>query len=879
MFSRKKQPPKSKPRTGRNLSQYGLFDIPDMDNVGGADNMDDDDDDDELEAELLAITGESSVPRKPKKAPAAIGLPAADLDVMVATSLRDLPSDAELSGDDDDPDLLEELSAITGEEDGRVEALPSSTIPGGGSQTQGVLLRERLAMYQEAEANAKASGESAKARRFARGIKTLNELLKQAASGQPVSEEDIPPPVSVKKSEPKPVTLDTPSALVEPEPAPLVEPQPSEPAAAPVRPAPPPPIPPRGARTGVPLPGLTSQISFPETPTSPPPQVSSDEPSPTSPVADEVPSSPKKICPEPSNTLILLVGRRDEYKRAALVAKRAGDTSTAISYIKIAKQFDAVIAGLEAGQPVDLSAMPPPPSVPSPPAQQAPQSSEIQQAGAPESEMGPPPELVADAPEEFVVDVPGTVLEALEQRMAKYKSQEDSAKEEGNSSKARRMGRIVKQYADAIKQHKAGRPIPIDDLPTPPGYPPIPVEGGAKPPPSPQPAAVPSPQPAPAPPQQPSPVQPVSPQPSTSSDLSPDKPNVRKMGGSHQEKQLQQLLGKQKQFKLAALQAKKKGEVNQAKEYLRIAKGFDKLIEASNCGLPVDMATLPVPPSAKIALETDFDIVSAEDCTPGSPGSEDDILEKLEKDLIEQIKKSLETRNHFKAIGDVASANRFEQQALHSKKDLDLVRVARKHKHPVPRYHYETRSFSIVQCNTDLGDNDMELTIAQGVNYNVPNPKEIDTYIRFEFPWPTEEPYRDKTATVYNTNNPVYDEKFTLPIQRNVRACQRVFKRHAIKCEVWSKGCSLWFCSSGCCSSIHSCFSSVRGFFRGDSLIGTALVKLQPLETKCMLHETFDLMDGRKMVGGKLEVKVRLRNPIQAKQVERVEEKWLVIDH
>ncbi|KAG8305449.1 hypothetical protein J6590_069788 [Homalodisca vitripennis] len=45
-----------------------------------------------------------------------------------------------------------------------------------------------------------------------------------------------------------------------------------EPAAAPVRPAPPPPIPPRGAHTGVPLPGLTSQISLPETPTSPPPQ-------------------------------------------------------------------------------------------------------------------------------------------------------------------------------------------------------------------------------------------------------------------------------------------------------------------------------------------------------------------------------------------------------------------------------------------------------------------------------------------------------------------------------------------------------------------------------------------------------------------------------
>lgn len=38
-------------------------------------------------------------------------------------------------------------------------------------------------------------------------------------------------------------------------------------------------------------------------------------------------------------------------------------------------------------------------------------------------------------------------------------------------------------------------------------------------------------------------------------------------------------------------------------------------------------------------------------------------------------------------------------------------------------------------------------------------------------------------------------------------------------------------------------------------------------------------MDDRKrMVGGKLEVKIRVRNPIVTKQLEKVSEKWLVID-
>jgi len=38
-------------------------------------------------------------------------------------------------------------------------------------------------------------------------------------------------------------------------------------------------------------------------------------------------------------------------------------------------------------------------------------------------------------------------------------------------------------------------------------------------------------------------------------------------------------------------------------------------------------------------------------------------------------------------------------------------------------------------------------------------------------------------------------------------------------------------------------------------------------------------MEGRKQVGGKLEVKIRVRNPILTKQVEQMSLKWLVIDH
>ena len=63
-----------------------------------------------------------------------------------------------------------------------------------------------------------------------------------------------------------------------------------------------------------------------------------------------------------------------------------------------------------------------------------------------------------------------------------------------------------------------------------------------------------------------------------------------------QEKQQLLLEKRQAQFKEAALEAKRSGQIEQAKEYIRQAKGFDKLIEASKCGLPVDISSLPVAP-------------------------------------------------------------------------------------------------------------------------------------------------------------------------------------------------------------------------------------------------------------------------------------------
>ena len=175
-----------------------------------------------------------------------------------------------------------------------------------------------------------------------------------------------------------------------------------------------------------------------------------------------------------------LQAAKEEYKRRALEAKAAGDRAAAMEMMRGIKVCDNLAAEVRQGTTVDLSVL------------RQPQQSQQQQ----QQSQAPPPAVAehqaqaAAAPEDAdTVKVPATILESLKERMAKYGEEERKAKEAGNESKARRMGRIRKQYEEAIKLHRAGRPIPRSDLPDPPGFAPIPVTDSASAP-SPAPAVV-----------------------------------------------------------------------------------------------------------------------------------------------------------------------------------------------------------------------------------------------------------------------------------------------------------------------------------------------------------------------------------------------------
>lgn len=608
--------------------------------------------DSDLEAELAAITAGSSRPRPAPKKPA---VAAADLDRMVAESMRDnADEDDDDDVDENDPDLLSELHGLTGatdiEDDEQLlpadttPKTPSALAPKSAEPNIVDLLTGRLELYRIAEDNAKAAGDAGKARRIGRGLKTLADQLRQAKAGRPINVEDIPPEVTTKAAAAAPAA-----------PAPPVLPAPPTPELVPTRAAPQPP---------------------PAAPVMEHPQ----------PAATPVPAA----VTVDEEALRLLNARKREFQVAALAAKKAGDRDTAMQHIRVLKQFDLVIAEAAAGRPVDLSAMPTVPGARAasparpPSAAAGREEAEHQQEAPVAAAAETPADAVADPVAPDAPSAPATVAEALQQRLDKYQSVELAAKAEGNTSKARRYGRIIKQYQDAIKLHRSGRPVAFDELPTPPGFGPIP--GVAAPAPDTDEPAVATPAAPAVPtvaagdaPAQPTPPPPVA---ARKPPAPPAPLPAGRLSGNHSstalmQQTIQTLAQRQAEFRRAAVAAKQAGNLPQAKEYLRQHKQLEQLLEVARGGMPVDLGTVPLGPAEQARLEDTFDMVSESDCAADEAGGLGNIGARLEQQLLQQLAQCKQTRDHHRAMGDVAGTNRFENLAMAVQRDCDILRLAR----------------------------------------------------------------------------------------------------------------------------------------------------------------------------------------------------------
>merc|ERR1719454_1270027 len=219
---------------------------------------------------------------------------------------------------------------------------------------------------------------------------------------------------------------------------------------------------------------------------------------------------------------------------------------------------------------------------------------------SPPQQVQPKPQ--AAAPVVSPMGQPKTAMEALLMRRAIFYEQEQKAKKENNNSKARRYGRIIKQYDAAIKLLKGGGKPDFDSLPDLPmdGFPQIPgvqakeltledamatadkagnVDDDSF---EPTPTKRPSPKPKPVP---------VVPAPQSKPEM-PHLPGAIEAGSdgsSAYGKQLEFLNQRHKQFRQAALKEKEKGNKEAAMKYLKCMKGMEPMIQNAKRGLPVDI--------------------------------------------------------------------------------------------------------------------------------------------------------------------------------------------------------------------------------------------------------------------------------------------------
>ncbi|XP_060710894.1 coiled-coil and C2 domain-containing protein 1A [Hemiscyllium ocellatum] len=868
---RNKRSPEPKGRGAAKARQLGLLvDFSPDDSMMMDINGDESDAD--FEAELAEITGEKPASRgKPK---GKVPLPMEDIERMAALCMKDLDEEANDDDDDgdvdDDADLMAELNEVL-EEDRQNKNVPSpveskltsdsipqsNMTPAVTGGLEGTLV-ERIDMYRSAIDNAKQSGESSKVRRYERGLKTLQSMLTSLKKGKQINEEDIPPPVASGKSSnasKTPLASGTSAPLTEDQSVLIDLAVPSEHPVPAAQPAPPPLLP-------------KPKMSVSEV--APPPSVKR----PNLPVEVPVPAKVEAAPPVSDNRAVSLnssmketvMGRQREYKLAALQAKRSGDTELATKLYRISKKCDPILEALGRGETVDLNGLPPPfDRLPkeqlsiAPPRSSAPSVPTVSPSQPLMSSSAIPPP-------------PKDLMEALQQRMDKYKSAAAQAKTAGNDRKARMHERIVKQYQEAIRAYKGGRNVNLSELPVPPGFPPLQgAENGAQ-----DQSIVGVLESAMKlanqqvndddneddEPVQQAPAQRAAPQtwPKTSASRAPPaapantgNPATKQLPSKAQQ-QLEFLQNRKKQFMKAALRTKQKNDMEGAKLYLRQAKGLDPMIEAAKGGLPVDITKVPAPP------ENEDDFVLVQTRGVHMPQKTAQQYHQLMEVLKQQYEMCMEYSKQYTHLGSVSETTKFEKMAEDCKKNIEVLKQAHAQGYPLPKYHQEERTFQIVKIFPQLSNSDMVLYIVKGINLPAPSgvaPNDLDAFVKFEFAFPnSEEAQKDKTNVIKNTNCPEFNEHFKLNINRGHRAFKRVVQTKGIKFEILHKG----------------------GIFKNDKVVGTAQLKLEKLESQCEIREILEVLDGRKTTGGRLEVIVKIREPLSSQQLVKVTEKWLVID-
>ncbi|KAI8990966.1 hypothetical protein BDF20DRAFT_841936 [Mycotypha africana] len=343
-----------------------------------------------------------------------------------------------------------------------------------------------------------------------------------------------------------------------------------------------------------------------------------------------------------------------------------------------------------------------------------------------------------------------------------------------------------------------------------------------------------------------------------------------------QQELLQKIIPLQKQYKEAAIHYKGLGNFTAAKHMVQVSKELlHKGIQVKN-GELLDMHSIELPGPPDMTLG-DMKLRPLE---PNSPSDYPTSFEQVEAQLQYQLNicHNLSVQSQFtnssggnRRTRTSKTLTNTNQQDIYARaKDsiaADLV-LLNADKPTIPStLHYEQVNYTYKNINDTIPDNIMEFKIIRAISLPTLNiATQLDPFATWDFGgWPPENTAqavmnRGETPVITGTTDPQFNFTMQIPISRTNRLFQRYVQRRKLTIEVF-----------------HNKYS--YGLFRRPVPLGKITLPMEQLLTKSSISGVFELLDGRKKTGGKVEIQLSLRQPLVGEDIVKRSEKWLVLDY
>eukprot|EP00698_Gefionella_okellyi_P008239 TRINITY_DN2033_c0_g1_i2.p1 TRINITY_DN2033_c0_g1~~TRINITY_DN2033_c0_g1_i2.p1 ORF type:complete len:677 (-),score=173.32 TRINITY_DN2033_c0_g1_i2:26-2056(-) len=237
---------------------------------------------------------------------------------------------------------------------------------------------------------------------------------------------------------------------------------------------------------------------------------------------------------------------------------------------------------------------------------------------------------------------------------------------------------------------------------------------------------------------------------------------------------------------------------------------------------------------------------------PSAPVSREQQYAVIEQELNKRLKVCSERATHAELLGSLTAAEQWREQERKVQHQLQMLTTGRASGYePLFQFHRSTRKYEL--AFPDVQSSELQVSIVRGVDLPcAPGCSTLDSYIEMEFPFPnSDSPQKLCTAKVKNSQSPLYNFVGKVAILRN-KSLSAFLKRGKIRFELFH-----------------------YRFLQSDVSIGKAEIPLADLLTKCEIKSVLEFTLNRKGTGGKLEVRLRLRTPIDGQQLVEEHEQYL----